>query len=79
VNKQAAQIATSEGLRLVLAPIGFVIWTIALPHSIWGRWDSLTEGNGGYLALIVVVGGGVLAGAGENILSYGGDDWDKPW
>ena len=41
--------------KAVLATVGFVVWSISVPHSIWSKWESAVE-NGLAIGLVLVLG-----------------------
>jgi hypothetical protein len=62
--------------KTLMAPIGFIVWSISLTNSWAASWDPIDGADWQYVGLWLVVGGAILALAGEQFLGW--DIKEKP-
>lgn len=55
--------------KAVLAPLGFALWSASIPHSYWNKFEWFKGNEAGAMGLMLILGGVIIAGLGEWILS----------
>jgi hypothetical protein len=59
------------GWKLLFAPVGFVLWSASIPHSLWESWSGFKDNQATWVGLVLVLGGAAVAAVGQKVI---GDD-----
>lgn len=66
--------------KTIMAPIGFMLWSTTLANSWSSSWKPIQNADWTAAGLWIVIGGGLLAFAGEKLLAWEiKEDANEPW